>query len=295
MAALSPDRPVLAAGGVVWRPAPGGPETCLVHRPRYDDWSLPKGKLVAGEHPLVGAVREVAEETEVRAVPQVRLPTARYEARGRPKVVDYWLMRVRATDAFQPTAEVDDLRWTPLADAAGLVTYDHDAVVLRHAAALPAVTAVVLLVRHGYAGERDEWSGPDAVRPLDDVGLAQAYALADLLMIFGPRRLVSATPDRCQQTLAPLAAATGLPVDLAEAFDEAAPSEAAASGLLRLALDGREPVVVCSQGKLIPRLLELISPEPGRDFATPKGTGWLLAFAGDRLVGADRVIPVSSG
>jgi len=293
VAALNPDGPILAAGGVVWRAAPGGVETCLVHRPRYDDWSLPKGKLVRDEHPLAGAVREVVEETEVRAVPQVHLPTVRYLARGRPKVVDYWLMRANGYGEFRPNAEVDQVRWAPLAEAAGLVTYDHDADLLRYAATLPTVTAAVLLVRHGYAGERDDWQGPDAVRPLDDLGFAQAYALTDLLAIFGPRRLVSATPDRCRQTLAPLAAATGLPIEPAEAFDETAPTTDAVTALRGVALDGREPVVVCSQGKLIPRLLAELCPDAGLDFNTPKGTGWLLAFAADHVVGVDRVVPVS--
>ena len=93
--------PVRAAGGVVWRTGPDGAgvQICLVHRPRYDDWSLPKGKLEKGEHPLAAAVREVGEETGVRAVPQVRLPGVNYALRdGTPKTVDYWSMRCESVD-----------------------------------------------------------------------------------------------------------------------------------------------------------------------------------------------------
>jgi len=305
VAAVAADGLIRAAGGVVWRPAAGGPEACLVHRSRYDDWSLPKGKLTTGEHPLMCAVREVAEETAVRAVPQVRLPSVSYPSRGRPKTVDYWLMRARWSEEFHPNDEVDEVRWTPLAGAADRVSYEHDAAVLRHAASLPPVTAVVLLTRHGYAGERDQWSGPDAVRPLDDTGLAQAHALADLLAVFAPLRLVSASPDRCQQTLAPFAAATGLPIEIDPRFDEATAPDAAAAALRDIAVGGHEPAVVCSQGKLIPRLLEVLTgpqwpSSPGRtasavpDYATPKGTGWLLAFDRFDLVGMDRVVPVST-
>src|SRR4028118_2118825 len=91
-------RPVVAAaGGVVWRPAGGGTggriETVVVHRPRYDDWSLPKGKLDAGEHALDAAFREVVEETGLAVVVGRRGPTTRYAVDGAPKRVDYWLMR----------------------------------------------------------------------------------------------------------------------------------------------------------------------------------------------------------
>lgn len=103
--------PVLAAGCVLWRRAPdGGPEICLVHRPRYDDWSFPKGKLKRGETALEAALREVLEETGHHCVPGPALPTARYTANGRPKEVSYWA--AEATDgAFTPNDEVDRLAW----------------------------------------------------------------------------------------------------------------------------------------------------------------------------------------
>jgi 8-oxo-dGTP diphosphatase len=105
-------RPVLAAGCVLWRRAPDGDglELCLVHRPRYDDWSFPKGKLKRGETALQAALREVLEETGHRCVPGAALPTALYQADERPKKVSYWA--AEATDgAFVPTKEVDRLAW----------------------------------------------------------------------------------------------------------------------------------------------------------------------------------------
>ncbi|MEU0299214.1 NUDIX hydrolase [Streptomyces sp. NPDC006175] len=105
------DTPVLAAGCVLWRRAPGGGlEICLVHRPRYDDWSFPKGKLKRGETPLEAALREVLEETGHHCAPGTALPTARYLANGRPKEVSYWA--AEAVDgAFEPNDEVDRLAW----------------------------------------------------------------------------------------------------------------------------------------------------------------------------------------
>ncbi|WNM40673.1 NUDIX hydrolase [Micromonospora halotolerans] len=291
---MTDDEPVRirAAGGVVWRPATGGVEICLVHRPRYGDWSLPKGKLDAGEHPLRAAVREVAEETDVRAVPQVRLPTVRYRSEGRPKAVDYWSMRAAAQGGFQPDTEVDEVAWFPVDEAARRVSYPHDAEVIAAFAALPPVTATVLLVRHAHAGKRGTWTGPDTGRPLDDEGWAQARALAPLVALVRPARLVSASARRCVQTLDPAAALLDLPVEVVGDLDEPRPGQqpdecalAAAARLTALAQDG-EPVAVCSQGKVIPGALEGLTGRSD-DYTTPKGGGWLLAFTGDRLLAAD--------
>ncbi|HYN96097.1 MAG TPA: NUDIX domain-containing protein [Pilimelia sp.] len=283
--------PVRAAGGVVCRPAPGGPVVCLVHRPRYDDWSLPKGKLKKAEHPLAAAVREVAEETGVAAVPRARLASIGYELPdGVDKTVDYWVMAAPAgATAFMPNDEVDDLKWVPLAQAAAEVSYPHDADVLRQAAALPPVTATVLLVRHAYAGDRAQWSGPDRLRPLDEEGAERAAALAPVLALVQPRRVVSARPLRCRETVAPLADRLGVQVVEDGAFDEDADPGAAAAALRGLAAGG-EPVVVCSQGKLIPPLLAALRGDgTAQAYATAKGGGWLLAFAGSALAAADRL------
>ncbi|MFC7547583.1 NUDIX domain-containing protein [Plantactinospora sp. GCM10030261] len=294
--------PIRAAGGVVHRPVNGGTEVCLVHRPRYDDWSLPKGKLDPGEHPLLAAVREVAEEADVRAVPQIRLPTVRYVSQGRPKRVDFWSMRAGGSGGFQPHVEVDQLRWLPVAQASELVSYPHDAQVLRAFAALPAVTVEVTVARHASAYRRGTWTGPDTARALDDDGRRQAAALAPLLALCGPRRLLSAAALRCVQTLAPLAASLDLPIEVDSDFAEPRPGQdagdrvgAATARLIELALDG-QPVTVCSQGKVLPPALDRLAAVgapvgAAGDHRTPKGTGWLLAFAGDRLVGADRLIP----
>ncbi|MEU4479482.1 NUDIX hydrolase [Micromonospora sp. NPDC023966] len=293
---MTDDEPmrIRAAGGVVWRPAAGGVEVCLVHRPRYGDWSLPKGKLDAGEHPLRAAVREVAEETDVRAVPQVRLPTVRYRSEGRPKAVDYWSMRAAAQGGFQPDTEVDEVAWFETDEAVRRVSYPHDAEVIGAFAALPPVTATLLLVRHAHAGKRATWSGPDTGRPLDAEGWAQAQALAALVALVRPARLISASARRCVQTLDPAAALLDLPIEVVGDLDEPQPGQqpdecalAAAARLTALAEAG-ETVAVCSQGKVIPGALEQLTGRAD-DFTTAKGGGWLLAFTGDRLLAADRL------
>ena len=120
-----------AAGGVVV--ADDG-RLVLVHRPRYDDWTLPKGKLDADETFEEAALREVWEETGLRCELVRELPPTRYTVRGRPKVVRYWSMSVVEDPGFEPNDEVDELRWLSPADAAELLTYDRDKEVLRAAA-----------------------------------------------------------------------------------------------------------------------------------------------------------------
>ena len=280
---------VRAAGGVLWRPSATGLQVCVVHRPRYDDWSLPKGKLDAGEHPLAAAVREVWEETGVRAAPQVRLSSAQYRTRdGAPKVVDYWSMRVSGAGELVPDGEVDEVRWLTPPLATELTSYPHDAQVIAEFAALPAVTGLVLLIRHAYAGEREGWPAPDSARPLDGTGRAQAGALAGLLALFQPTRLVSASPRRCLQTLAPLATATDLAVEVESVFDETAHEKdpAAAAARLRELAALSAVTVVCSQGKVIKETMPRLAS--GGDSATPKATGWVLPYAAGRLLTADR-------
>ncbi|MEU0808168.1 NUDIX hydrolase [Streptomyces sp. NPDC005970] len=125
---------IRAAGCVLWRRSPrdGRPEIALVHRPRYDDWSHPKGKLKPGEEPLDGALREVLEETGVVCVPGAALPTVRYLAKGRPKEVDYWAAEAAgvAEAAFVPNDEVDLLAWLPPDAARERLTHDHDRVLV---------------------------------------------------------------------------------------------------------------------------------------------------------------------
>ena len=135
MAAVSEEPEVRAAGAAVWRRGEAGVEWAVVHRPRYDDWSLAKGKLDPGEDFEEAAVREVEEEIGVRGVLGAELPSTTYtDNKGRSKVVRYWLMEAADGGAFAPNDEVDEVRWLPADEAAALLSYPRDREVLEAAA-----------------------------------------------------------------------------------------------------------------------------------------------------------------
>ena len=276
---------VRAAGGALWRPADGGIETALVHRPKYDDWSLPKGKPDEGEHLLETAVREVAEETGLDVVVGRRSVRTEYEVAEGPKRVDYWLMRV-VGGAFAPNDEVDELRWLPVEEACGLVSHAHDRAVLADLVRtdVPRQPSL-LLVRHAKAGSKSDWDGPDELRPLDGRGHRQAARLAQVLPLFAPAELLTAERVRCRQTLEPLAARLGQGIgSLPELGEEefAADPQAGLAVVERLLtpLDGPGVSVVCSQGGAIPSVLMSLGVRDeaaGRLFPpAAKGSVWVL-------------------
>jgi len=203
-----------AAGGVLWRPALGaaGVEVALVHRPKYDDWSLPKGKLEDGEHPLLAAVREVAEETGVVGVPGRPLGEIRYVKDGEAKRVRYWAMTAE-DGSFAPSDEVDQVMWLPAKEGQRFLMADRDRRILTEFALDPDPTWPLVVVRHGSAGDRASWPGPDRERPLDDVGHAQAQALAPVLHAYRVGRVLSADVLRCMETVGPYATSRRLAVE----------------------------------------------------------------------------------
>src|ERR1700727_3569127 len=146
-------RRIRAAGGFAWRPGPdGSPQVLLVHRKKYNDWSLPKGKIEPGETLPVTAVREVLEEGGARLALGRRLASVRYSVGGRPKRVHYWVARVLSVDARAvPNSEVDEVAWLPPDRAVDKVSYTHDHGVLADFAARPAQTVPLILLRHSKA------------------------------------------------------------------------------------------------------------------------------------------------
>lgn len=293
-----PADPIVAAGGVPWRREDGLVRLAVVHRAHYDDWSFPKGKLRYGELPLLAAVREVTEETGLAVVVGRRMPRTSYLSAGGPKTVDYWSME--GTGEFLANGETDDMVWLTPAEATSRLTYADDRALVTDFLAAPIAPVRLLLVRHARAGNSEQWAGPDNDRPLDERGLAEARALAEVLPAFSPDVVVSADPVRCKQTVQPLADRLGLPVGAAPEFGEEPYAEApgAARATLARMLNAESVTAVSSQGGVLPELLEWLlcacprvtGVSPRRQADQPpsrKGSVWALAADNGRVVSAD--------
>jgi 8-oxo-(d)GTP phosphatase len=287
---------IRAAGMVLWRPSGGGREVALVHRPRYDDWSFPKGKLMPGEHRLLAAVREVAEETGRQATLGRPLATAHYDRNGRPKRVDYWAGRPvpGGQDSFHPNHEVDAVDWLAVPAARERLSYPHDTVILDDFAAGPADTLPLMLLRHASAGAKEAWPGDDLDRPLDARGAAVSDELAPLLSCYGSARVITSAAERCVATVRPYAVMTGAKLEIAPALAVGHPdggAQAAAELVPRIIADGL-PAVVCAHRENLPPLLAAacaaLGTDPPAGNPLHKGGFWVLHVADGRLAAAEQ-------
>ena len=288
-----PEVTVPAAGAVLWQPHSGEPHVAVIHRARYDDWSLPKGKVDAGETEPVAAVREIFEETGQLSHLGRRLNKVSYPIPGATKVVQYWAARGHGGD-FVPSEEVDRLEWLPVAAAAKRLTYPTDRKVLARFAKKPADTQTVLIVRHGTAGRKARYKGDDRKRPLDKRGRAQAASLVPQLLAFGARSVHAADRVRCLQTVEPLAEKLNCAITMESALTEEAYAkdpDAAHRRVLDIAASGGTPVI-CTQGKVIPFLIDWwcrrdgVKPDKSRN---RKGSTWVISLANGRVIAADHL------
>ena len=261
---------VIAAGGVVWRERRGTREVLLVHRPRYDDWSLPKGKLTAHEHVLVAARREIEEETLVQVVLGPPLGVQRYAVRKNggtaEKLVHYWAAVPVNEGDFEPNDEVDEISWLPVDKARNKLSYPRDVDILDALEHAVPVVATVVVVRHAEAVKRKDWDGKDTVRPLTSSGEAVAERLADVLAALGADRIISSDAERCVATLTPYAASIDRHIHLWPEISERG-YDADPDGLRGLAERVWRPgkvTVVCSHRPVLPALSRELGLKVGK-------------------------------
>jgi len=257
--------PIAAAGVVVSRKG----EVLLVHRPKYDDWSFPKGKVDPGEHVTTAAVREVAEETglDIRLGPP--LSTQRYTVRNgqeRTKLVSYWTGRVIGGDdvaTYQPNAEIDAVEWVSLDKAPDWLTYDRDRETLAERALLGRRSEPLIVLRHGKARSRKSWTKDDRERPLGKVGLLQADEVVPILGAYGIRRILSSSSRRCWTTLSPFADVSDIDLEVTrDLSEEDATARSVARHVHRLLIKA-EPTVLCTHRPVLPHVYEALGvPDP---------------------------------
>lgn len=276
---------VEAAGALVWRVRAGRLQVALVHRPRYRDWSWPKGKLDPGEPAPVAAVREVEEETGLAVVLGLPLPGLQYRlSDGRLKVVHYWAARVAGRGDDVPLrarppvphadrTEIDHWEWFDAAEAAHRLTRRADRRPLD--ALVEAytkdrlVTRALVVARHGQARKRSLWGGTEDDRPLTGLGRRQAAAMTPVLAGFGVSRVVTSRWERCAATVEPYATAAGVPPEVADGLTEARHDESPArvAALVQDALDDGRDSVLCTHRPVLPTVLDVLAGHSRRPVA----------------------------
>ena len=285
-------RDVRAAGAVVTRK---GGEVLLVHRPKYDDWSFPKGKLDPGEHAVTAAVREVAEETGLDVCLGPPLTRQRYRmSNGRWKSVDYWTARAVGSDdvaGYRANDEIDAVEWVDRQAARDRLTYAYDRDTLDEAGPLRRRTRALVVLRHGKARARGGWTADDRLRPLVQLGESQAQRLVPLLAAFGVTAVHTSSSTRCVQTVTPYADAAGCSVEL---HDELSEEDATAEAVVDLVdalldddLDGGG-AVLCTHRPVLPTVLDALEV---RDVRLEPGAMLVAHHRKGRVVASQLVQP----
>ncbi len=287
-------RVVKAAGGLVFREtAKGKLRVLLAHRPRYDDWGLPKGKADKGETPRDTAVREVLEETGQHCRIVAPLGTSRYRIEGGVKEVDWFAMRpLPDSPGFEVNEEVDEVRWLSRKKARELCDYEGDRTLIAESGLKKlARTGTLYLLRHAAAGDRSKWEGVDAVRPITKKGRRQSAAIARYLREAGIERIYSSPYTRCVQTVEPLAEAIGAKVREHDALAEGPDIDGAYE--LCDELVGHN-AVLCTHGDVIPAVVNRMmwaGLTLESRFYCSKGSNWEVDLEAGRFTTARYVPP----
>jgi 8-oxo-dGTP diphosphatase len=265
---------VYAAGGVVWRMVDEKPRVLLVHRTRYRDLTLPKGKVDPGESLPETAVREIREETGIQVQLGFPVGVSTYHLpNGREKIVHYWAAEATdaavRTSAFVPNKEIAALEWLTVKKARARLSYPVDIEILDAFSARldegVLRTFPVIALRHAKAKPRHEWDGEDAARPLSPRGKRQTNAIVGTLLAFGPRRIVSSPAERCVRTVAPLAATLARRIDKTPLLSQDAWEEGTSDvrRVIGERVRARKPVVLCSHGPVLPDILSELALATG--------------------------------
>ncbi len=259
---------IVSAGAVVARKKKSGRQVLLVHRPKYDDWSFPKGKLDPGEHVVSAAVREVAEETglDIRLGPP--LSTQRYTTNhGDPKIKDvhYWVGRLVNGDdisSYKPNNEIDKVEWVPVEEAPDRLTYDYDRDTLTEWEQWRKQTYPLVILRHSRARSRKSWRGDDRERTLTKAGELQSELAVPLLGAYGVERLVSSSSRRCWTTLSPYADVSGHELEVTDELSEEDATPQTVEKEVQRLLGLKEAAVLCTHRPELPWVFKSLGLEP---------------------------------
>lgn len=250
---------IQAAGAVLWRKSDISQlEIAVIHRPRYDDWSLPKGKVESGESHISASYREIQEETGYESTFGPEIGTVVYKLEGAPKEVRYWAAAATVKTGNPNPQEVDEVLWLAPKKAKEKLTNKDDQAIVDFFLEFGADTFPIILLRHAKALKRTEWDGDDGDRPLEHRGQLQAKRLLPIYLPYGISEVHTSDALRCIETIdlmARLIEKTPIfSADLSEygyAKDKEAPLD-----YVQDLMDRGVPAIICSHNPIIPKLVK---------------------------------------
>ena len=254
------DAPLIqAAGAVLWRKSDKSKlEIAIIHRPRYDDWSLPKGKVETGESHISAGYREIQEETGYESTFGPEIGTVVYKLEGAPKEVRYWAAAATVKTGTPNPQEVDEVLWLEPDKAKEKLTNKDDRAIVNFFLEFGADTFPIILLRHAKALKRTDWDGDDGDRPLEHRGQLQAKRLLPIYLPYGISEVHTSDALRCIETIdlmARLIEKTPIfSADLSEygyAKDKEAPLD-----YVQDLMDRGAPAIICSHNPIIPKLVK---------------------------------------
>ena len=286
---------ISAAGAVVWRKHKDNfTEVAIIHRPKYDDWSFPKGKLEIGESIISCAHREVLEETNLQTEFGPHLGQVEYFTPDGLKKVTYWSAKVIAEKPFRTNTEVDQLKWIPITKVIEVLTNETDKEIFDKFVKVKFNSKPFILLRHAKAITRDEWQGEDDDRPLSSSGQNQAMRLLSTYQVFNIDQIHSSDAVRCYDTVKSMAKGLDIKLEVSSKLSENTykkDKEKAFNYVSELIKEDKS-ILICSHNPILPKMLNKLTKkseiEADEDKLSP-ADGWVIHRSGKEIIQIDRL------
>ncbi len=286
---------IIAAGAVVWRKSNSGEiEVAVVHRPKYDDWSFPKGKVDVGESVIACAHREVTEETNLDTEFGPFLGEVAYMTSVGAKKVYFWSAKVTKEYPFIPSDEVDRLAWHSMKSTKKILSLDTDRQILEIFSKLVLDTKPFVLLRHAKAISRDEWQGDDDDRPLDPLGTYQSDRLIPIYSVYKLNEVHTSDAIRCFDTVNNFARKLSINLEVSSKLSESAykKDKEKAFDYCRELFKTDKSILICSHNPILPKLFNKLTRKSDVEVDDDKlqpGDSWVIHRLGKEIIQVDRL------
>ena len=285
---------IQAAGAIVWRNNKDNTEVAIIHRPKYDDWSFPKGKVEPSESLIACAYREVIEETNIQTEFGAFLGDVEYLTPDGKKRVSFWAAKAMNQRDFIPNSEVDQLKWVEVKKVKDLLTLETDKKILAQFVKLDINTKPFILLRHAKAVTREEWQGDDDDRPLDSLGQNQANRLLAIYQVYNIEQIHTSDAVRCYDTVNPIVKGLGIKLEVTGKLGESTykkDKEKAFEYAKDLVKEDTR-ILLCSHNPILPKMLNKLTKKSDVDADEGKlspADGWVIHRNGKEIIQIDRL------